>query len=270
MEEQRYVVMNCTFRGTVADWRDKYSEFYGIGNYPPKKHAGGCRAWDILHTLGLVGLHHLGLIALDSPETVMNRGFDVVVDYFCGDWWQSMPKDEWGLDKKKGREDMHWIASFTEGLLIGLLSERWDDAARVCGWVEPDLEHEYYPEYEEELVLLYKSLAAGLRPEPMSGLDRLEKKIMKCRTVRPKLLFQAWNAARSGNQSDFDKFLMKSLTHFLDNIEPNSIPLDWVALHSSTVCAAGRRLGMKFPELPPRLEAALMTRESLGLAPARR
>lgn len=149
--------------------------------------------------------------------------------------------------------------------MLGLMSARWDDLAKVCGWVEVDLKHEYPEDYEDELVSVYKSVAAGLRPEPMPGLDKIEKKIMKCRMLRPRLLFQAWNAAREGNQAEFDGFLEKSLRHFLDNVPPKPIPLRWVAMHPSVVCAAGRRLGMKRPDLPPELAAALMTRETLGL-----
>jgi hypothetical protein len=36
-----------------------------------------------------------------------------------------------------------WFKAFSNGLLLGLLSERWKELAKVCAWVEADLPHEY-------------------------------------------------------------------------------------------------------------------------------
>lgn len=257
--------MECKFRGGGTTWMKDYSRVFGVGNFPSTGSQVLYRDFDVQHSFGLLGLHHLGFGKLDSPEFVLNRGFDVVVDYFCGTWWRNDRDSVQALDKSRKRARLYWADCFSQGIMLGLLSERWKEVAKVCGWVEANLKHEYPRDYEDELISVYKSIAAGLRKEPMTGLDRIEKQIMKCRVDRPKLVFQAWNAARTGNQAGFEEWLVKSLEHFVANIPPNPIPLDAVALHSSVVCAAGRRLGMKLPALPPKLEAVLMTRESLGL-----
>lgn len=144
----------------------------------------------------------------------------------------------------------------------------------MCAWVEADLRPEYTGgDFEDELVHLYRSIAAGLRPEPMPGLEEVEASILKCRKQRPKLLFQAWQAAREGNQAAFDEAFIKSLKHFEKYFNPEDepynygIPFDWIAPHHSVVAMAAGRLGMTLPPLTPRQDAWIMTRESLGLSP---
>lgn len=269
MQLKNHELLKSTFNGTIDGWLKQYSEIRGLGNYPTELNQRSIRESDIHCSLGLVELSHLGCVVVDSPKDVLNRGFDVVVDYFAGDWWHGNPRYEPKMNKSLKGDDLAWIDCFAKGLILGLIGERWSDVTTVCNWVEADLPYEYTEDYEEELVFLYKSLAAGLRTEAMPGLEDIESKILKCRTLRPRNLFQAWCAARSGDQAGFDKFLTKSLKHFVSNLESIAPPHYWVALHASNVCAASRRLGMKLPELPPELQAALMTRESLGLSPSR-
>jgi hypothetical protein len=101
---------------------------------------------------------------------------------------------------------------------------------------------------EEQLVDVYRSVAAGLRPEPMPGLDKVEAKIRKCRQLRPKLLFQAWEAARNKEQSAFDAaFRNRSILPARTQL---AAPRRFTDAHHSVVGLAARRLGMNL--LPPR------------------
>lgn len=265
--EARHATLNCKpQRGVIEETVRRYQNFRGVGNYPNTGYQAFFREDDIHSIWGILCLHHLGYATLDSVDVVVNRGFDVAVEYFCDDSWRTDPASKSELDKTGQDGQLTWAASFAEGLLFGLMSERSDDLIKVCDWVEANLRHEFPEDYEDELVSVYKSLAAGLRTRPMAGLDEIEQKVVKCRTLRPRVLFQAWDAARSGDQNGFEKHLAKMLKHSLSNMDQRASPRDWVALHASNVCAAGRSLGMKMPELPPELAAMLMTRESLGLS----
>ena len=217
-----------------------------------------------------VVLHHLGYSLLSPINEVLEQGFDVVVHYFCDPWWKGDRDSIKAMDKTYKRRQLRWFKEFAPGLLLGLLSERWNDLARVCAWIEARIRPEYLgDDIEPELVHVYRSLAAGLRPERMPGLDNVEAKIRKCRLLRPKLLFQAWEAARKGDQEAFNAAFLKSLEHFESNFKPTGdfyAPMHWIAPHHSVVGLAAMRLGMELPELSPMQDAVVIRRESLGLA----
>jgi hypothetical protein len=248
------------------------SRIIGVGNYPPHVLQYSVRDSDLAFTIQGLALHHLGFPLRKPIEEYLERGFRVAVDYFCEDWWTKDEDDRKVMDKSHKENHLQWIEPFSRSLLIGLLQEQWDDLARICAWVEADILPEYTGgDFEDELVDLYRSLAAGLRPEPMSGLEEVEARICKCRKKRPKLLFQAWDAARSGNQTAFNDAFVKAMKHFdslFDDKSPNlRSPMFWIAQHHSIVALAARRKGMKLPELTPRQNAFLVSRESLGLSP---
>jgi hypothetical protein len=119
---------------------------------------------------------------------------------------------------------------------------------------------------EEEVVDIYRSVAASLRPELHAGLNKVEARIRKCRLAGTKLLFEAWDAARNEDQHGFEVAFVKSLEHFSANYVLGMIAIEWIAPHHSVVGLAARRLGVKLPKLPPELDAVVITPESLGLS----
>lgn len=105
----------------------------------------------------------------------------------------------------------------------------------------------------------------------MPGLEEVEATISKCRKQRPKLLFNAWRAARERNQSAFEDAFMKALNHFGKYFNPEEepynfcTPFEWIAPHHSVVALAARRYGMKLPKLTPKQDAWIIRRETIGL-----
>jgi hypothetical protein len=267
---KRYKVLGCKFNGTPATWAKEYKKrFIGVGNYPPEGLLYVYREDDLRSCLGMMALCHLGYDVPVEPEVFLNRGFDVAVDYFCGDWWKANKDSVRAMDKSAKRRDLSWFRAFSPGLLLGLLTEQWADLARVCAWVDADLRPEFLGEdFEEETAYVYQSVAASLRPEPMPGLEKLEAKISKSKAIGPKLLFQAWDAARRGDQPAFAAALTRSLEHFAANDGSGPIAEDWIATDQSVVVLAARRLGLRLPAVPSWLEALLITRDSLGLPSA--
>jgi hypothetical protein len=80
----------------------------------------------------------------------------------------------------------------------------------------------------------------------------------------------AWEAAQKKDQASFDEAFTKSVAHYRRNLSWARIAEDWIATHQSVVGLAARRLGMRLPELPPELDAAVITPESLGLSRKRK
>ena len=269
---KRYKILGCQLKPSPESWAATYkNDFFGLGGYPHGWNRQGVREDDILCCCGMLALRHLGYKVPVEPADWLNRGFDVVVDYFCGEWWHGDEDATATMDKTPGNERLRWFNAFTGGMLLGLLSERWDDLAAVCAWLEPGLRPEPLRMEEDpavcehELALVYLSIAAFLRPGLMHGMRALEKELLMSKELRPRLLFQAWKAARAGDQASFAEGFVKSLAHFAATPGRKLAPLYWVATHCSVVGLAAMRVGLDLPQLPPNLEALVMTRASLGL-----
>ncbi|HUE72723.1 MAG TPA: hypothetical protein VMP01_17690 [Pirellulaceae bacterium] len=272
MQTARHVLLGCKLthqpEKVIASL---VSEFKGVGNYPQGLDPQFLRQCDVGQALMLAVMRHL---SYRTPPDVQKRlidGFEVALDYFYGEWWKDRTDlaFDFGImiDKTHPNRDLIWFKTFSAGLLLGLLTERWSDIARLCSWVEPDLKPEYMGgQIEDQLVYIYFSVAASLRTDPMPELAGLEAGIKKCRTKRSRLLFKAWEAARAGDQSAFDKAFRESLEHFDSTYYTASTVVEWIAQHQSVVWLAAKRLGLKFPPLPERLAAMIITRESLGLS----
>jgi hypothetical protein len=256
---------------TLDSMANSTSQFKGVGNYENAPTQYLARNSDLLTVVQTLSVFHLGFDLAISVDNYLIQGFDVAVDYFCTDWWQNDERDRLLMDKKNHKKNrLDWVDPFSWGLLLGFLCERWDDLERVCDWVEADIKSgEKGEDFEEELVDLYRCLAAGLRTKPMPGLEQVEARILKSRKKRPKLLFQAWDAARSGNQASFHDAFLKAIQHHESGFDPTSrefrAPIQRIAPHHSVVALAARRKGMTLPELTPRQNAFLISRESLGL-----
>ncbi len=273
--QKRHKVLRCKLNGSTGSWIATFKKrFHGLNDYPIGWDNRWLREDDISVCCGMLALKHLGYEIPEDPRVWLDRGFDVAVDYFCGDWWRGDPDATARMDKTPGNKLLKWFNAFSVGVLLGLLGERWDELAAVCAWVEPGLKPEpLYMEdnpagFEDDLGCVYLSIAASLRHDSMPGLAALEQKLRTSRILRPRLLFEAWEAARAGNQALFDEAFMKSLAQFVATAPRTpSPPTCWVAVHSSVVGLAAKRLGLELPELPPELDAVLMTRASLGLDP---
>jgi hypothetical protein len=265
MKRSRHAILGCRFSGSAKSRAAVYTrDFIGFGNYPAHYSGLTARQFDIYLSIESVVLSHLGYDIPVPVHTVLQRGLDVAVDYFCGDWSKSDSDGRKALDKSRTRSRLTWFGPFSNGLLMGLLAEKWKDVERICDWVDASLLGEYLDEkFDIEICDIYKSVAASLRSAPMPGLDKIEKKLSKCRSQRPKLLFQVWNSARRRDQTAFSDCIIQSLEHFAATFGHGPIPVDWVALPQSVVVLAARRFGMRLPHLSPKLEALLLSPESI-------
>jgi hypothetical protein len=213
-------------------------------------------------------LEHLGYGSIKDLASELNRGVDRAVQYFFGNWWIGDEDDSRALDKTRPDRELAWFGVFPNGLLLGGLTGRWDDVAKICSWFDASIEAEYRGgTIEDQYMQLFLCIASSLRPEPMEGVREILANVKKCRTKRPRLLCAAWEAAINKDQKAFDKALTDSVSHFLQ-FDAQDVPNvnSWMALHPSIVWLIAERNGLKFPALPPNLDAAIVRRQTIGLA----
>lgn len=246
-------------------------------------------------------LQHLGYVSIE-PETIrkeVETGVDLSLDYFLGSWWRPEAIDRAKLeevyrksrqgkpptivtpanfvdgvidnnlramDKSHPERDLNWFAAYTSSLFLGGLTQRWDDLAKISSWFDATIEPEFTGgELEDEYQLVFLCIAGSLAPEPMERVDELLAIIKKCRTKRPRLLCAAWEAAEEGNQAAFNRAFPATVKHFLSQ-PAGAQAYDWVAIHQSSIWFIAERHGLKFPPLSDKEQAAVVTRDSAGLA----
>jgi hypothetical protein len=213
-------------------------------------------------------LEHLGYGPMQDLAMHLNKGIDYCNEYYFGDWWVADESDARALDKSRPDRALRWFDVLPNALLLGGLTSRWEDVAKICSWFDATIEMEYQAgQIEDQYMQLFLCIASSLRPEPMHGVDQLVAKVKGCRTKRPKLLCSAWEAATAKDQKAFDKALKDSVNHFL-KVDAQDVPNPsfWVALHPSIVWLIAERNGLQFPSLPEKLDAAVVRRQTIGLA----
>jgi hypothetical protein len=109
---KKYRILDCQLNGSPAEWVGAYRDICGVGNYPDRKNPHVCREFDIYQCLGMLALHHLGYKIPVDPGEFLNRGVDVFVDYFCGDWWKRDSENAVVIDKSRKDRDLVWFKVF--------------------------------------------------------------------------------------------------------------------------------------------------------------
>lgn len=228
----------------------------------------GTRGNAIANALFYAVLEHLGYGPIDRLKTRIERGVDEAVDYFWGDWWRANDNDIRALDRSRPfrNRQLQWFWPLRDALLVGGLTGRWDDIARIASWFDATMRY-CAGSVEDEYVLLFLCIASDLRPQPIDQIERLRTKVRKCRARRPRLLSAAWDAAIARDQKVFDRAFKESVAHFLET-EAEDVPnvTHWVARDQSIVWLVAERNGLQFPELPEKLDAAVVRRQTIGLA----
>ncbi|MCU0873957.1 MAG: hypothetical protein MUE50_16595 [Pirellulaceae bacterium] len=160
---------------------------------------------------------------------------------------------------------MMWYDELQDGLLLGALTGRWDDVRRICSWFKPGLTVENQFElkgYEHQQ--LFFAIALSLRDDPPPETEAIFASVRGCKAKRTRLLCAVWDAAVAKDQRAFDKALKESVAHFLKT-DAQDVPnvCFWVALNASFVWLFAEWNGLRFPALPPKLEAAVVRRETV-------
>jgi hypothetical protein len=230
-----------------------------------QEHTG--RNEEIGALLDFAVLQHLGYGPIKDLAERLNHGVNCAVDYFVGDWWKANEEDAKALDKSRHDRRLVWPEALTKGLLLCGLTGRWDDAARICSWFDDSI-LAVYPggELGDDYGALYLCIASDLRAQPIPGVQEILAQVKACRYKRPRVLCAAWEAAVARDQKAFDKAFKDAVAYFLKyDANVNTIQ-SWVALDQSLVWLIAERNGLKFPKLRDELDAAVVRRQTIGLA----
>jgi hypothetical protein len=213
-------------------------------------------------------VEHLGFGPIENLAGRLNHAMDCSVEYFLGDWWRGDDYDSKCLDKSRPDRELRWFDVFPHALLLGGLTSRWDDVSKICSWFDASIEMEYRGGMNEDAYMqMFLCIASQLSPTPMPGADAMLANVKASRTKRPKLLCAAWEAAVGKDQKAFNKALKDSVSHFL-KVDAKDVPNPnfWVALHPSFVWLLAERNGLSFPDLPDQIDAAIVRRQTIGMA----
>lgn len=262
---------------TIAFWRETDAK---MASWPDCD----SRATRIRQKLFYPALRHLGFgpISVEDVRKEVDAGVGLTVEYFDDTWWRTERIKQLGLnetdrdtlnrlnfgamDKARPDRQLKWYKAFTSALFLAGLAGRWKDLAGICSWFDATIEPEYQAgQIENEYQQLFICIAGSLRPEPMEGASELLAKVKKCRTKRPRLLCAAWEAANAADQAAFNKTFPETVKQFLSKPERGQI-YDWVAIHQSSVWFIAEHRGLTLPTLSEKLAAAVVTRQSAGLA----
>jgi hypothetical protein len=226
------------------------------------------REWEIRTPVRCAVLEHLGYGPIENLVGRLNRGVDRAVEYYFGDWWRGDEYDSKCLDKSRADRELRWFDVLPHALLLGGLTGRWNDVAKICSWFDASIEMEYQAGMLEDAYMqLFLCIASSLSPTPMPGVEAILANVKACRTKRPRLLCAVWEAALAKDQKAFNKALKDSVSHFLKS-DAEDVPnvTFWVALHPSFIWLLAERNGLAFPELPEQIDAAIVRRQTIGLA----
>lgn len=268
----------------LEDLRSEDKKFSNVPNVGP-------RLGHISNKLMFPVLYHLGFGPVSDVRQEVEDGVDLALEYFDDVWWRPegidrLPPEEIkrlrldepeirtdaierasrALDKSRSDRVLKWFEPLVHGLFLAGLVERWDDIGKICSWFDATIEPEYTAgELEDEYQQLFLCIAGSLSPEPMEGADELLAKVKKCRAKRPRLLCAAWEAASAADQAAFDKAFPETVKHFLSKPEDGQAYV-WVAIHQSIVWLIAEHRGLTLPAMSDKLNAAVVTRQSAGIA----
>ena len=234
-------------------------------------------------TLTFPSILHLQFGDVDSGlcSEMIRLAVAGTAEYFNDQWWRELTfsgsnisavdqqliieLNVRALDKESSSRSLKWYDVFTSGLFLMALSDSWRNLETVCSWFDPSVEPEYKAgQIEDEYMLIFVLIACSLAGLPSDALDELRQKINKCRTRRPKLLYQTWETVEARDQAAFDKAFKASVEHFLKK-QPAGQIYDWLAIHQSSLWLIAENRGLKFPDLSEKARAVVVTRESAGL-----
>lgn len=215
-------------------------------------------------------LHHLGATTTPPFDLIIKESRNKIREYYTTAWYESKP-EEWEKVRKdpdNERFSGEWFQIFPKALWLALMIDDDESIEIIADWVESWFTIGWMPTpVDTAMGQLLISVAATFRSTPLVGQVEMESVILVCRKKAPKVLFEAWNAARNGNQNEFEKQLEKSVKDFRNKQKEEANPLYALAMFQSIVLAGARKLGRSLPDYSPEIWASLPTSESVGLSP---
>jgi hypothetical protein len=233
---------------------------------------------------------HLGFLDMPDVTPDLEEGLFEVTDYFHGDWWSEenlrrvarespelagVSEDasiedvikEYAelMDPSNPEGEFSWHEELRAGIIFGGLLEKWDDVSHICSALDADVSVQYSAgTLIDQYFHYYLAVAGKLSGDWTDGMQKLLDSAKKCRQKRLREVIAAWEAAVAGDQAAFDKAFpaaVKSCSKRED--DPSEFMA--LALDETVIWLIAKRAGLTFPDMPDKLKAAVITRQSVQL-----
>ena len=216
-------------------------------------------------SLGYAVLRHLVSDSLQGEELI-RLGVSQAVDYFHTDWWKDNENDRFYMDRSNP-EGLMWGSVLRDGLFCACLLQGWDAAAKLASWFDDDLVSGILGAgMADDLDGITLSVAARTSDSAPFDIQPVAAAIRSGGRKRSKSLLECLEAIDRGEQDVFGKSLNTALQTFIKQDQENMPNVEfWVDIEASIVAALAQRRGFHIPELSPKRQAVLVTRESAKL-----
>lgn len=215
--------------------------------------------------LSLLCLQHLGYTQDVDAKSMIQSGCKVWHHYFLSDWWAGTGVQLGHTDKTR-MKDVTWHEEFINGAVIGSLASRLTQCQKVSSWVDSRLRHEYAgDDFDYERPVIYKMIAELFCKTPMKGIDREIKRMKKKGGDRTLALYEVVQAISRKDQAAFNASMAQSLKLFRPRTGRSSTATDWIAKEETVLLRLAKSNRLSMPELHEKLEALIVTAESVGL-----
>jgi hypothetical protein len=219
-------------------------------------------------------LEHAGYGPIEGLSDRLNYGMDWALEYYFGDWYRDdEAQRDYGDKIPEPRRLLLATGVFWQSLFFGGLTGRWADVEHIAGWYNGHVDlASQAPLLEPFLdVQLQLAVAASLAPAPIPGAETLVARIQQDddrHREHLRFLFRLWEAALAKDQPAFDKALKDKLKSFLEkqNRAAETDLRTWVDLYASAIWLIAERNGLAFPKLREKQDAAIVRRQTVGLA----
>lgn len=205
---------------------------------------------------------HFGFRGALRPEIAVKKGVEMALRYF-----------KVGRDRRtNATETLDWILGaawlepYSEALLLATLAGSTRERTLLSDYLHSGLTVEKMPLKHSEAALggALLCIAASFQSSPMDTVPLL-KQMQKSRKRRPKLLIEAWQALRDGNQTKFTAALVDSTANFAKTTADDNRPVTAIALQESILAGLAYERGWTDLSFDLPVAARLLTRHSLDM-----
>lgn len=248
----------------LARWKEDKEKLLDKGSrngysrqLPRESLVNGCAGYAVLR--------HLFSDVLEDDDSI-RLGVSLGIDYFHTDWWKDNENDRFYMDRSNP-EGLMWGSVLRDGLFCACLLQDWDAAAKLASWFDDDLVSGILGAgMADDLDGITLSVAARTSDSAPFDAQPVAAAIRSGGRKRSKSLLECLEAIDRGEQDVFGKSLNTALQTFIKQDQENMPNVEfWVDIESSIVAALAQRRGFHIPELSPKRQAVLVTRESAKL-----
>lgn len=219
-------------------------------------------------TADAVVFQHLQYSDVPDLRGLMSTGIEMCIEYFWGDWWKNVGNEEdaIALDKSRSDRSLQWTGPFGYGVFLAGLLQDWDSAKRIASWVDDLVVNDVVSNPESYCgVANYLLVAEHLRGVRFIEHDKIVDLVQKSDSNASKLYHAMLMDAISGDQRGWSESLPAVIKLFLKK-EAAPGPLSRnVSIFASLIALVGERNGLQWPKMPPKLDAAIVRRNTVGL-----